>query len=126
MYHQTSKNAAPPAQAKSQKYNTIDAQNAQHGGGGVSPSPAHINTSGISPAPQGHHGETAATGASTNPSNDVNANSEFIDVMRKVPRVLCERFGCAARRESFARSDRESRKFEFASADNYIPDGGAE
>ena len=91
MYHQNSKNAAPPAQAKSQKYNTIDAQNAQHGGGGVSPSPAHINTSNISPAPQGHHGETA-TGASTNPSNDVNANSEFIDVMRKIPRVLCERY----------------------------------
>ena len=41
-------------------------------------------------------------------------------------RVLCERFGSAARRQRFARSDRESRKFEFASADNYIRDGGAE
>ena len=40
--------------------------------------------------------------------------------------ILCERFGSAARRQRFARSDRESRKFEFASADNYIRDGGAE
>ena len=44
----------------------------------------------------------------------------------RASRVLCERFGGAARRQSFARSDRESRKFEFASADNYIRDGGAE
>ena len=44
----------------------------------------------------------------------------------RASRVLCERFGSAARRRSFARSDRESRKFEFASADNYIRDGGAE
>ena len=44
----------------------------------------------------------------------------------RASRVLCERFGSAARRQSFARSDRESRKFEFASADNYIRDGGAE
>ena len=43
----------------------------------------------------------------------------------RASRVLCERFGGAARRQSFARSDRESRKFEFASADNYIRDGGA-
>ena len=35
----------------------------------------------------------------------------------RASRVLCERFGSAARRRSFARSDRESRKFEFASAD---------
>ena len=44
----------------------------------------------------------------------------------RASRVLCERFGGAARRQSFARSDRESRKFEFAAADNYIRDGGAE
>lgn len=44
----------------------------------------------------------------------------------RASRILCERFGGAARRQSFARSDRESRKFEFASADNYIRDGGAE
>lgn len=110
MYHQTSKNAAPSALAntadrKSQKYNTIDTQNVQHAGGSsvmqASPMPAtnynasgsaHINTANISPAPQGHHGETAATGASTNPSNEANANSEFIDIMRKIPRVLCERY----------------------------------
>ena len=35
----------------------------------------------------------------------------------RASRVLCERFGSAARRQSFARSDRASRKFEFASAD---------
>lgn len=35
---------------------------------------------------------TQDTAGTTNPSADVNANSEFIDIMRKVPRILCERY----------------------------------
>ena len=33
---------------------------------------------------------TQDTAGTTNPSADANANSEFIDIMRKVPRILCE------------------------------------
>ena len=50
-------------------------------------------------APHGQHGAeprgthaTQETAGTSNPSNDVNANSEYIDVMRKVPRILCERY----------------------------------
>jgi len=35
--------------------------------------------------------ETAGT-TNNHPSNDVNSNAEFIDIMRKVPRILCERY----------------------------------
>lgn len=28
----------------------------------------------------------------TNPSNEVNSNQEYIDILRKVPRILCERY----------------------------------
>ena len=35
---------------------------------------------------------TQDTAGTTNPSADANANSEFIDIMRKVPRILCERY----------------------------------
>lgn len=47
----------------------------------------------VSPAPvPGQHGVTAETAGTSNPSYDANANAEFIDIMRKVPRVLCERY----------------------------------
>ena len=35
---------------------------------------------------------TQDTAGTSNPSNDVNANQEYIDIMRKVPRILCERY----------------------------------
>lgn len=35
---------------------------------------------------------TQDTAGTTNPSNEVNSNTEFIDIMRKVPRILCERY----------------------------------
>ena len=35
---------------------------------------------------------TQDTAGTTNPSADANANGEFIDIMRKVPRILCERY----------------------------------
>ena len=41
--------------------------------------------------PRGTHA-TQETAGTSNPSNDVNANSEYLDVMRKVPRILCERY----------------------------------
>lgn len=37
-------------------------------------------------------GHTQDTGATSNPSNEINSNHEFIDIMRKVPRILCERY----------------------------------
>lgn len=40
-------------------------------------------------APPGATQETAGT---SNPSNEANVNSEFIDVGRKIPRILCERY----------------------------------
>ena len=39
-----------------------------------------------------HGGPTQETAGTSNPSNEVNTNSEFIDVMRKIPRILCERY----------------------------------
>lgn len=39
-----------------------------------------------------HGGPTQETAGTSNPSNEVNANSEFIDIMRKIPRILCERY----------------------------------
>jgi hypothetical protein len=45
------------------------------------------------PAPGAPHGVgTQETAGTTNPSAEVNANNEFIDIMRKVPRILCERY----------------------------------
>jgi serine/threonine protein kinase len=38
------------------------------------------------------HRGTQETGATSNPSNDVNVNAEYIDIMRKIPRILCERY----------------------------------
>jgi len=35
---------------------------------------------------------TQDTAGTTNPSADVNANSEFIDIPRTVPRIICERY----------------------------------
>lgn len=52
------------------------------GGHGVSPG-------GVGSIPEGITRETAGT---SNPSNEVNTNAEFIDVMRKIPRILCERY----------------------------------
>ena len=40
-------------------------------------------------APPGATQETAGT---SNPSNEANVNGEFIDVGRKIPRILCERY----------------------------------
>lgn len=37
-------------------------------------------------------GVTAETAGTSNPSNEVNVNTEFIDVVRKIPRILCERY----------------------------------
>ena len=37
-------------------------------------------------------GATAETAGTSNPSNEANVNSEFIDVQRKIPRILCERY----------------------------------
>ena len=100
MYHQSNQKAAPAAShsaadRKAQKYNTIDTANA--GGQVLSASPApgtnyNAAASNISPAPEGYVGSTAADTATQNPSNEVNQNSEFIDIMRKVPRILCERY----------------------------------
>jgi len=41
-----------------------------------------------------HAGQTQDTQAGTTggASNEVNTNAEFIDVMRKIPRILCERY----------------------------------
>lgn len=38
------------------------------------------------------HATTQDTGVGSNPSNDVNSNAEYIDIMRKIPRILCERY----------------------------------
>jgi serine/threonine protein kinase len=48
-----------------------------------------VSPGGIGSIPGGITQETAGT---SNPSNEVNANAEFIDVMRKIPRILCERY----------------------------------
>lgn len=37
--------------------------------------------------------QTKETAETSNQSNDINSNSEFIDIMRKIPRILCERYG---------------------------------
>lgn len=37
-------------------------------------------------------GATQETAGTSNPSNEANMNSEFIDVQRKIPRILCERY----------------------------------
>jgi hypothetical protein len=37
-------------------------------------------------------GQTKDTAETSNPSNDINSNSEFIDIMWKIPRILCERY----------------------------------
>ena len=56
------------------------------GGGGI----------GAGPSPNIQHAAAAAgtqeTAGTTNPSNEINSNNEFIDVMRKIPRILCERY----------------------------------
>ena len=53
----------------------------------------------IAPGATGHGGPeargthaTQETAGTSNPSNEVNANSEYIDIMRKIPRILCERY----------------------------------
>ena len=38
------------------------------------------------------HQIPAGTQETAGTSNEVNSNSEFIDIMRKVPRILCERY----------------------------------
>jgi len=35
---------------------------------------------------------TQDTAGTSNPSHDVNVNQEYIDVARKIPRILCERY----------------------------------
>lgn len=50
---------------------------------------------GIGAGQHGHGvppGATAETAGTSNPSNEANVNSEFIDVQRKIPRILCERY----------------------------------
>ena len=48
--------------------------------------------SGASPAVGALPGVTQETAGTSNPSNEVNSNTEFIDIMRKIPRILCERY----------------------------------
>lgn len=77
---------------RQKKYNTIDTSNMQPN---MASQP--IGSPGISagPGPTGgliHGVGTQETAGTTNPSAEVNANSEFIDIMRKVPRILCERY----------------------------------
>ena len=36
--------------------------------------------------------DARGTQDTSNPSNEVNSNQEFIDIQRKVPRILCERY----------------------------------
>ena len=55
------------------------------GGAGAGPS------SGV-PVAGAHPAGTQETAGTTNPSNEINSNNEFIDVMRKIPRILCERY----------------------------------
>ena len=55
------------------------------GGVGAGPSPG-VPLAGAHPA------GTQETAGTTNPSNEINSNNEFIDVMRKIPRILCERY----------------------------------
>jgi len=43
-------------------------------------------------APNNEMRGTQGTQDTSNPSNEVNVNSEYIDIMRKVPRILCERY----------------------------------
>ena len=57
---------------------------------GQSPNPQHQIAMGH--IGHGQPGTTQETAGTSNPSNDVNQNPEFIDVQRKIPRILCERY----------------------------------
>jgi len=54
-------------QKELKKYNTIDQNNNPQ----ADPRPTHDTS---------------------HPSNEVNSNAEFVDIMRKIPRILCERY----------------------------------
>jgi serine/threonine protein kinase len=41
---------------------------------------------------RGTHASQETAAGTTNPSNEPNSNSEYIDIMRKIPRILCERY----------------------------------
>ena len=52
----------------------------------MNPTPHHLNQMAGEARGSQHTQDT------TNPSNEVNSNQEYIDIMRKVPRILCERY----------------------------------
>jgi hypothetical protein len=53
---------------------------------------ASHNASPNAPHHHPHPAATQETAGTTNPSNEVNSNNEYIDIMRKIPRILCERY----------------------------------
>lgn len=90
---------------RQKKYNTIDTANVQNnmsagaGNNIVSQSPGISAGGGAGAGPNpgaqlagAHPAGTQETAGTTNPSNEINSNNEFIDVMRKIPRILCERY----------------------------------
>lgn len=96
-YHQNSsmKGASPGHMGpgdRQKNYNTIDANaqmNASIGAQNLMIAPGATGHGG--PEARGTHA-TQETAGTSNPSNEVNANSEYIDIMRKIPRILCERY----------------------------------
>jgi len=77
--------------------NVHGSQGSNIAGGGVTISQGQGNNilghgSGMHHAGIAQGGPTQETAGTSNPSNEVNANSEFIDIMRKIPRILCERY----------------------------------
>lgn len=91
----------PSAQDKiKNKYNTIDTGNHVPGQPYNPQQPlANNNYNGLHPQTimsgvpmQNDFRHTQGTQDTTNPSNEVNSNQEYIDILRKVPRILCERY----------------------------------
>lgn len=83
------------------KYNTIDTSQNIVGAQYNASMPSSIinnNASGMQPqtvsanAPNDGGGHTRGTQDTTNPSNEPNSNTEYLDVARKVPRILAERY----------------------------------